>query len=75
MWQAYIFLLLPIISSVQTYSRGAPDSACKNNLEPMHGKGVTGQQGPSPYMLDVSQTDYMSNESITGKVKTTVKLV
>ena len=50
------------------FSRGAPDSACKTDMQPKHGPGVSGQQGPSPYTLTLSQTDYRPRENITGKL-------
>ena len=65
----HVVLLFAIISGVEMFSLGAPDSACKSDMHPKHGDGVSVQKGPSPYTLTISQIDYRPKENIIGKVQ------
>ena len=55
-------VLASLVPRVTTYSRGAPDSACSDNMEPRHGYSV--QAGPPPVeiitdMEEIVHKDYL----------------
>ena len=59
---ACLVMLTSLSPRVNTYSRGAPDSACSDNMEPRHGYSV--QAGPPPVeiitdMEEIVHKDYL----------------
>ena len=62
-----LHLLLLVFCPTITVARstGAPSSAC-NHLRPIH-SGSSPDTGPSPYSIEVTDTEYSGGVPITGR--------
>ena len=59
--------LLYLTTRVDTYSRGAPDSSCTDNMQPRHGFSV--QAGPPPVDIFTDTEDMTHNDYLRVTLK------